>query len=528
MHILRVFNTPKRLSNSLSRFTLLPKSSFEINRKINTHIPVVDNLEEYLKSHNLYYKSSLNEKETALFLSKASNRNGSVYAGFDPTAPSLHLGNLLPIMALSAFYIHGFDVYFLVGGGTASLGDPTGKSKERELIDAEKLEHNRKEIHILLRNLTNNISQYFKDKGYSNLDTSRIKIVDNKEWLSDTNILTFFRDVGRLIRAGPLIDREYVQARLKSGVGISLAEFVYQSFQAYDFYHLFRTFGINIQIGGADQWGNLMSGVTLIEKGLNSDVKLQSSYKKLNSNGQIVSSPVLAFTTPLLVDSKGEKIGKSTGDKKRAWLSKNSMSPLDFFTFCRGMPDNDAAIYIKSYTCISKEEFIELRSAHEKNPKNRLLQKRLAVELTWLVHGKNDMELCIEKSEILTTIDILSNELKNRPDDIKLNDKFRKIAEQAVSLLKNESSRVFFLKKEDLSGEKSLSEILFKSKNSLGNPVVPNKQMVSRLISTNSVRFNGINFGTKPNKKINCDDFISRRIGVIRLNKDTTVFVILI
>lgn len=289
------------------------------------------------------------------------------YVGFDPTAESLHIGSLLPIIILMHMQRAGHQPMALIGGATGMIGDPTGKSEERNLLDTATLEKNIAGIKKQLEHFLN------FDQSIPNPAI----LVNNYDWLKDFSFLDFIRDVGKFITINYMMAKDSVQKRLE--YGLSFTEFSYQLIQGYDFYHLNTTQNVKLQAGGADQWGNIVTGTELIRK-----------------KG---AQEAFAFTCPLLKKADGGKFGKT--ESGNIWLDRNRTSPYQFYQFWLNTSDEDAKNFIKIFTFIPIQEIEELILLHEQAPQKRILQKRLAEELTILVHSEEDLQFAIQASEIL-------------------------------------------------------------------------------------------------------------------------------
>ncbi len=291
----------------------------------------------------------------------------SVYIGFDPTSDSLHVGNLMQIMLLSLFQKYGHRPIALVGGATGMIGDPSGKSKERNLLDMDTLFHNQKCIQ----------NQLEKFLDFSpNIPNSAL-ILNNYDWFKDFNFLDFLRTIGKHISINYMIAKESVQNRIETG--ISFTEFSYQLLQAYDFLYLYQNYNCKIQMGGADQWGNITTGIELIRR--------------------IINGQAEAITAPLLTKADGTKFGKS--ESGNIWLDPKKTSPYKFYQFWINISDNDVEKLLKVFTFLSKEEIENILIKHFNEPHLRYAQKRLAEYVTTLVHSKEDLEKAIEATQLL-------------------------------------------------------------------------------------------------------------------------------
>lgn len=289
------------------------------------------------------------------------------YIGFDPTADSLHIGSLLPIILLMHMQRNGHKPIALVGGATGMIGDPTGKSAERNLLDADTIERN-------LQGIKKQLERFL---DFDTTKPNAAKIVNNYDWFKNYNFLDFIRDAGKHISVNYMMAKDSVQKRLE--YGLSFTEFSYQLIQAYDFYYLNKHEGVKLQAGGADQWGNITTGTELIRR--------------------MGGGEVYAFTCPLLKKADGGKFGKTEGGN--VWLDRNKTSPYAFYQFWLNVADEDAKNFIKIFTFIPLDEIEQLIQKHDETPHLRLLQKRLAEELTIMVHSQEDLFFAQQASEIL-------------------------------------------------------------------------------------------------------------------------------
>ena len=284
-----------------------------------------------------------------------------LYYGCDPSADSLHVGNLIGLLVLRRFADAGHNAIALAGGATGMIGDPGGRSRERNLLDAATLARNNERIAGQIERI------------------SRVRLVDNLDWTGPVTLLDFLRDVGKHANVNQMISRESVKARLESENGISFTEFSYQLLQANDYRHLFRAYGVELQIGGSDQWGNLLAGVDLIRR----------------ADG----GHVHAFTWPLLLRSDGKKFGKS--EEGAVWLAADRTSPYQFFQYWMNVPDADVERFLLQLTLLPVEEAQAVAAAHLQAPNKREGQRRLAREVTTLVHGEEATAAAEQASAIL-------------------------------------------------------------------------------------------------------------------------------
>lgn len=291
----------------------------------------------------------------------------SGYIGFDPTADSLHVGSLLPITILMRLQRAGHKPYALVGGATGMVGDPSGKSAERNLLDIETIQHYCDGIRKQL--------EHFLD--FNSDAPNAAVMVNNYDWFKNFSFLEFIRDIGKHITVNYMMAKDSVQKRLETGM--SFTEFTYQLIQGYDFYHLFNNHNVRLQMGGADQWGNMVTGTELIRRKGGGDV--------------------FAFTCKLITKSDGGKFGKS--ESGNVWLDRERTSPYVFYQYWLNLPDADAAKMSLIFSFKPVAEIKELIAAHEAAPHQRQLQKALAEELTILVHSEADLAFAKQASEIL-------------------------------------------------------------------------------------------------------------------------------
>ena len=298
----------------------------------------------------------------------------SAYVGFDPTADSLHIGNLVPIMLLAHYQRCGHKPFALVGGATGMIGDPSGKSAERNLLDEATLRHNQNAIKHQLA--------HFLDFE-SDAENAAV-LVNNYDWMKSFSFLDFIRDVGKHITVNYMMAKDSVKNRIKTDTdeateGMSFTEFTYQLVQGYDFLHLYQNHNCSIQMGGSDQWGNITTGTELIRR--------------------IGDGKGFAVTCPLITKSDGSKFGKSEGGN--VWLDAKRTSPYKFYQYWLNSSDEDAEKYIKIFTFLEEEEINSLIKQHQEAPHQRLLQSKLAEEITTLVHSKPAFENAQKASKIL-------------------------------------------------------------------------------------------------------------------------------
>ena len=388
-----------------------------------------------------------------------SENKRTAYIGFDPTSDSLHIGNLVPIMLLSHFQKYGHKPIALIGGATGMIGDPSGKSSERNLLDEDKLRFNQQAI-------KNQLSKFLSfDKKMSNMAL----ILNNYDWMKGFSFLNFIRDIGKHITVNYMMSKDSVKNRIssESRSGMSFTEFTYQIVQGYDFLFLNRNYSCLIQMGGSDQWGNITTGMELLRR--------------------IDGKKGYAITCPLITKSDGSKFGKSEGNN--IWLDSKKTSVYKFYQYWLNTSDDDAKDYIKTFTFLDKKQVEKIIFKHELEPHLRLLQKTLASEITKLVHSEKELINSIKASEVLFSKDFLNdinkidealfldifegvpianislNEINNGIDIIRLlfeksgflssnSDAKRALKENSISVNKKKVTEDYIVNKKDLIKEK--------------------------------------------------------------------------
>ena len=354
----------------------------------------MSNLLEELKYRDLVYQQTDEEGIKKLL----ETESVSIYCGTDPTGDSLHVGHLLPFLTLKRFAKYGHKPVVLVGGGTGIIGDPSGRSEERQLQSLETIAENAKKLENQLRNIF---------RGDEN-----IEFVNNGDWLGKMSMIEFLRDYGKLINVNYMLAKDSVSSRLENG--LSFTEFSYTLLQGIDYAYLNEHHGVKMQLGGSDQWGNITTGLEIMRK-LRGDVE------------------AYGFTIPLMLKSDGTKFGKSTGGA--VWLDPEKTTPYEFYQFWFNTADNDTISAIKKFTFLEKEEIEKLEESLEKEPHLRLAQKALAEELVKIVHGEAALESALNITKALfsgnikeLTLDELKEAVKGMPkaqlpkDDINIVD----------------------------------------------------------------------------------------------------------
>ncbi len=305
----------------------------------------------------------------------------TAYLGIDPTADSLHIGHLVGVMILKHFQECGHRPIALVGGATGMIGDPSGKSAERNLLDEATLRHNQQAIRAQLSKLID----------FDSDAANAAKMVNNYDWMSPISFLDFIRDIGKLITVNYMMSKDSVKKRFSGeGEGMSFTEFTYQLVQGYDFLHLFETEGCTLQLGGSDQWGNITTGTELIRRKLGGEAH--------------------GITCPLITKADGSKFGKT--ESGNVWLDSRYTSPYKFYQFWINVSDEDAKRYIRIFTMLDQQTIATLTAQHDEAPHLRVLQNRLADEITTMIHSAEELEMAKQASSILfggATADALSS-----------------------------------------------------------------------------------------------------------------------
>src|SRR5574343_169569 len=293
----------------------------------------------------------------------------TAYIGFDPTADSLHIGSLVPILLLVHLQKAGHKPIALVGGATGMVGDPSGKSEERNLLDEA----------TLARNINGVRAQLEKFLDFDPAKANAAEMANNYDWFKEISFIGFLRDVGKYITVNYMMAKDSVRKRIEGETGISYTEFAYQLMQGYDFYWLYANKNCKLQMGGSDQWGNITTGTELIRR---------------KAGGE-----AFAFTCPLITKADGGKFGKT--EKGNVWLDPEKTSPYQFYQFWLNASDEDVMKWIRIFTFLPKEEIESLEHTHKEDPSKRILQKKLAEEITAFVHGKEELEKAIETTQKL-------------------------------------------------------------------------------------------------------------------------------
>lgn len=407
-----------------------------------------------LKARGMLYQISNGAED---FLASGSRK---IYLGIDPTADSLHVGHLVPILMLAHFQAKGHKPLLLIGGATGRIGDPSGRSEERNLLPIETLEKNVAALKVQVGN-------FLRFEG-----ENAAQLLDNFSWFKQINFLDFTRDIGKHITINYMLNKESVGKRMESERGISFTEFTYQLIQGYDFLHLFQTHDCAVQIGGSDQWGNMLTGIELIRRKCNCES--------------------FVLTTPLLTRSNGEKFGKSS--QGTVWLDRNKTSPFAFYQFWINISDEEASRFIKIFSFLTLTQIEELIARHQAQTHLRVLQKELAYEITKLVHGKDEANWCAHySSELFQGQDL---DFLERLNPQKIQNIFSALPKQILNL-PPPISLLELLVDTNLSASKSEAR----------------RQIQSNSIFVNKQRIND------PNAQIELKDFFDNKYLIIQVGK---------
>ncbi|KAL8891552.1 MAG: hypothetical protein Q9215_001416 [Flavoplaca cf. flavocitrina] len=319
------------------------------------------------------------------------------YVGIDPTAPSLHVGHLVPLMALFWMYIHGFQSVTLIGGATASVGDPTGRTKDRESMSPHVRKANMVTMHYQLKALWMNIEKYGRKYGYQYEWAWRRAVANNNMWWNKLPFMEILRLLGPGLRVGTMLGRDTARNKMESGDGLSFGEFSYPVLQAYDWWNMYSTFqlnGVQLQIGGSDQYGNIMAGIEAVNY-----IRKNHYAPEIRQEKDDFLMKPMGFTTPLLTTSSGEKFGKSAGNA--IWLDKDMTSPFDLYQFFLRSSDEDVRRYLMLFSFIPMQEIKTIMSEHNEDPSKRIAQRRLAHEALDIIHGEEETKAVEEQHGLL-------------------------------------------------------------------------------------------------------------------------------
>ncbi len=394
----------------------------------------------------------------------------SGYIGFDPTADSLHIGHMVQVMMLVHFQRGGHTPIALVGGATGMIGDPSGKSEERNLLDEELLRKNQEAIK----------KQLAKFLDFNSDKENRAIMVNNYDWMKEYSFLNFIREIGKHITVNYMMSKDSVKKRIgsESNEGMSFTEFSYQLVQGADFLHLYNKYNCKLQMGGSDQWGNIVTGTELIRR----------------KNG----GEAFSLTCPLITKSDGTKFGKT--ESGNVWLDPEKTTPYQFYQFWLNVSDEDAAKYIKIFTILSREEIENIIIEHSKAPHERVLQKRLAAEVTTMVHSHEDYDGAVEVSQILFG--------KGTTDSLK------KMGESTF-LSVFEGVPVFEIKREILSHSVTITELCVEH-----SKVFSSKAELRRLVQGGGLSLNKMKIDD-PDMIVNPDLLLNNKYLLLQKGKKT-------
>ncbi|SCU91934.1 LAMI_0E07976g1_1 [Lachancea mirantina] len=355
---------------------------FQLIRRLGQRQFVTKNVVNVLRDRGIL--SQVSQPEPALLSRLNAGEKIKLYCGADPTAKSLHLGNLLPLMILLNFYVRGHDVVALVGGATGRLGDPSGRKTERNFVAEETRLDNVSRIQAQLSRFFANGLDYYRSKNADAIP-GELTLANNLGWWKDVKMLDFLADYGRFIKIQSMLSRDSVSARLGSQQGLGFNEFTYQVLQAYDFYHLYKNHGVTLQVGGSDQWGNITAGIDFINR--------------VTDPNCLQHAGPFGITTNLLTTSTGEKFGKSAGNA--VFIDPTINSSFSVYQFFLNTTDSDVEKLLKIFTFLSLQEIGALLAQHFESPHKRVAQRTLAKEAVNLIHGMGTGSAAEHVSEIL-------------------------------------------------------------------------------------------------------------------------------
>lgn len=403
------------------------------------------------------------------------------YVGFDPTAVSLHIGNMVPIMGLVRMQQHGHTPIAIVGGGTGMIGDPSGRSEERPLLTPDQIAENVSSIQRQLES--------FLD--FSEESSNRARVINNGDWLRKVSLIEFLRDVGKHFSVNTMLSRESVRSRMDRDSGISFTEFSYQLLQAYDYLRLFEEHGCKFQMGGSDQWGNILGGIDLIRRvhGGTASSQEQHDLARLEA----ADLPAHAIAYPLITTSTGEKFGKSVGGAPT--LDPEQTSPYRLYQFFFNVADADAVPYLKLFTLLKRDQIEELAEAVETTPREREAQQTLAAEVTRMVHGDRGLD---EAKRVTNAL--FSGDLRN-------------LSARELRGALTEASHGM-VRPTDLSDGITLASAVTVH----GGGMISSASELRRLVEQGAVKING-QVETDPLRQLTSEDFIDRQVMVVQRGK---------
>ncbi|KAG4305784.1 hypothetical protein PORY_000694 [Pneumocystis oryctolagi] len=428
----------------------------------------------------------------------------SIYMGIDPTASSLHVGNLVALLPLLHFYLRGHNCFLVVrrvigvimliitcfsklGGGTSRIGDPSGKTTERKILDLDAISKNCLKIEKQLCSFFENGLVYALERGYEASDIGKYYIMNNLTWYDQFSLLDFLKVVGPNVRVGEMLARDSVKSRLESNQGISFSEFTYQLLQAYDFFYLNKNYGVSIQIGGNDQWGNIVAGIGLINKINRQNFSENTSMSKILPYG---------ITVPLLFKKNGEKFGKSSNNA--IWLNSDITTPYQLYQFFIQFSDETVEKYLRMFTLLSLNTISEIMKQHLEDPSKRYAQRKLAEEVVILIHGKEEMK----KSEITTQLLFLDTK-KNEFETSRI-----------IDILSNKQN-IIVLNKKNVIGI-TISRVIKECDIAL--------TQINKLLRSGGIYNNGEKI-TNPLMRITEDRLIEKKFLILRIGKKRHIII---
>ena len=338
----------------------------------------------------------ISTKQKELIADIMKKKRIGVYVGIDPTAPSLHVGHLLPLMPLFWMYMEGYKAFTLIGGSTAKIGDPTGRLTSREHLKSDDATMNMTKIHYQLKGLWENVDTEMRARGYENDWARRRGLVNNNAWWNKQPLLEILRRVGTSLRIGPMLSRDTVKNKMTQGDGVSFAEFTYPIMQGWDWFELFYQQGVQMQIGGSDQFGNIVSGLEVVKAARLSE---PDPYERRHICPKTPLDECVGFTVPLLTDSAGNKFGKSAGNA--IWLDPYQTSVFDFYGYFVRRSDTEVEKLLKLFTFMPISKITQVMEEHAKDPSKRVAQHTLAREVARLVHGSKEAKYAEEQHRLM-------------------------------------------------------------------------------------------------------------------------------
>lgn len=381
-------------------------------------------------------------------------RRIGAYVGIDPTAPSLHVGHLLPLMPLFWMYLEGYKAFTLIGGSTAKIGDPTGRLTSRDKLSSSDATMNMTKIHYQLKKLWENVDIQMRARGYE-ADWARMRgIVNNNHWWNKQPMLEVLRRVGQALRVGPMLSRDTVKNKMTKGDGVSFAEFSYPIMQGWDWFELFYQRGVQMQIGGSDQYGNIISGLEVVKAARDSEPDPQ---ERQHIVPKTVMDECVGFTVPLLTDSSGAKFGKSAGNA--IWLDPYQTSVFDFYGYFVRRTDEEVEKLLKLFTFMPTSEITKVMEEHVKDPSKRVAQHALAREVATLVHGQQEATAAEKQHRLMYSGQMANPQVPRLKDAITGGDPYKVIPGQQVTW--NNAPRIDMILPESLIMGKSIGRILY-------------------------------------------------------------------